>query len=542
MRFTDSRGGVTPGKGPLEIRREAPAEHMNPPKAAEDRSAPTAAEKKQLAAVLLATAAIRLLIAAFAPLYPDETYYWDWSRHLATGYYDHPPLIAWLIRVGTTVFGDTPIGVRFGSVAAGIIATVIVAATARRIAGHRAALLASVILAVMPLSAAGLVLAAPDAPLLACVAAVSYCVIRVLGHAVGSRESLLWWCLGGVALGLACLAKYTAVLVPAGLGIALLSRAEWRPRLREAGPYLAIVIASIVFLPAFLWNARHDWLSFTFQLQHGLADNGGSIGRSEAEFIGGQLGLVSPILLAMMLLAIAVAVAARSPARPSSLLATIALFVFVFFIYSATKRRPEANWPAVGYVPAILALVAHERSRRWDRWLYAGIATASSITLVVYVHTFLPIAPVSARSDITAKSAGWEGLASAVHETSQSLAAAATQPRFIAGNRYQEASELAFHLPGRPQTLSLNLVSRPNQYDQWPSFADRAKPGASLILVVDDGEGPPEVVALTPHFDTVRQDAGVTLTRRGDVVKYLRIWTLLGWRGTWPTPLLRSRP
>ena len=134
-------------------------------------------------------------------------------------------------------------------------------------------------------------------------------------------------------------------------------------------------------------------------------------------------------------------------------------------------------------------------------------------------------------------------MASAVHETSQSLAAAATQPRFIAGNRYQEASQLAFHLPGRPQTFSLNIESRPNQYDQWPSFADRATPGAALTLVVDDGDGPhPAVVALTPHFDTVQQGAGVTLARRGDVVKYLRIWTLVGWRGTWPTPPLRSLP
>src|SRR6185503_9251965 len=55
---------------------------------------------------------LRAVMAGLLPLSADEAYYWLWSRHLAAGYYDHPPMIAWLIGAGTLLFGDTPLGVR----------------------------------------------------------------------------------------------------------------------------------------------------------------------------------------------------------------------------------------------------------------------------------------------------------------------------------------------------------------------------------------------------------------------------------------------
>ena len=59
---------------------------------------------------------LRLVVAGMLPLSADEAYYWLWSRHLAAGYYDHPPAIAFLIRAGTALFGDTAFGVRLFAV------------------------------------------------------------------------------------------------------------------------------------------------------------------------------------------------------------------------------------------------------------------------------------------------------------------------------------------------------------------------------------------------------------------------------------------
>src|SRR5438034_11670797 len=65
---------------------------------------------------ILALVALRLVAAAFTPITFDEAYYWMWSKHLAGGYYDHPPMVAVVIRLGTLIAGDTEFGVRLVSI------------------------------------------------------------------------------------------------------------------------------------------------------------------------------------------------------------------------------------------------------------------------------------------------------------------------------------------------------------------------------------------------------------------------------------------
>ena len=62
--------------------------------------------------VVLGAAALRLALSYLAPLFPDETYYWEWSRRPAASYFDHPPGIAGLIALGTSLLGDTRAGIQ----------------------------------------------------------------------------------------------------------------------------------------------------------------------------------------------------------------------------------------------------------------------------------------------------------------------------------------------------------------------------------------------------------------------------------------------
>ena len=103
--------------------------------------------------VTVVAALVRLFFAAWLPLFPDETYYWDWSRHLAGGYFDHPPMIAMLIRAGTLVGGATPLAVRFFPVIAGAVASFAAVGIARRIGGDKAARSAAIVFALLPLAA-----------------------------------------------------------------------------------------------------------------------------------------------------------------------------------------------------------------------------------------------------------------------------------------------------------------------------------------------------------------------------------------------------
>src|SRR5579871_6120296 len=71
---------------------------------------------RNICVVVLALLVLRLLAAAWTPLTFDEAYYWIWSKHLAGGYYDHPPMVALVIRAGTLIAGDTEFGVRLVSI------------------------------------------------------------------------------------------------------------------------------------------------------------------------------------------------------------------------------------------------------------------------------------------------------------------------------------------------------------------------------------------------------------------------------------------
>lgn len=81
-----------------------------------------ATRARTLAIGLIAYAfALRLTYLGSVELLPEETYYWNYSRHLDIGYLDHPPMVAWLIRLGTALFGQSQFGVRAGALCLSLI-------------------------------------------------------------------------------------------------------------------------------------------------------------------------------------------------------------------------------------------------------------------------------------------------------------------------------------------------------------------------------------------------------------------------------------
>jgi len=489
--------------------------------------------------ILVVGAVIRLLFAGLIPLFPDEAYYWEWSRRLAGGYYDHPPGIPLLIRGGTALLGATSLGVRLLPVLAGFIAALATAGIAYRLGGHRAALAGAIIMTCMPLAAAGLVLATPDSPLLATTAIGVYALVRALQSPRGSRASFGWWVATGIALGLAFDSKYTSVLMPVGVTLAVLTRPSLRERLREPGPYVACLLATLIFLPVLRWNAAHDWVSFGFQLHHGLAPSARrdvfAPLKRLGDMIGGQAGLVSPILFVLLVVATARGFR-RTASDASYALAMIAAFTFLFFCYSATRQRVEPNWPAPAYIASIPLLAAVPFTAGIKRWLSAGVWLAGILSILIYLHAAFGILPIPPRKDPVARAAGWSGLANAV-------AAAAHRPAndssphvvWVAADRYQDAAELGLHLPGHPTVFSLNFGGRTNQYELWPRFADRAHPGDALIVALDESIGRHPIVAtLAPYFHDVTRDSLVDLTNRRGIVTQRRLWVLRGWTGSWP--------
>lgn len=491
------------------------------------------AERDQLGTALMVAflaAILRLGMAATIAPFPDETYYWDWSRHLAGGFFDHPPGIAVAIRAGTLLFGDSAFGIRVVPVLLGTAGVVAAILLARRVGGQSAGVRASVVLACLPLAGAGLVLATPDAPLLCFGAIALLAVERAVSPHTSHDSAVGWWALAGLACGAAMASKYTGVLLPASVVLALIIVKPLRRQFATPGPYLAVVLASLVMVPVLRWNAQHDWASFRFQLAHGLGPVRGTGIAREGELLGGQLGLVTPILFVMM--AIAVGRALRPAAAPAlRLLAIVAAATFLFFVYSAWRRPAEANWPAPAYIPAVALLAAHAGSVAWRKWLTAGCVLGALIVAATYGQATHALLPIPARKDPMARNAGFAELAARVTVLRDSLARGRAAP-ILAAQKYQDASELAYWIPGHPDVLSINTGYRPNQYDLWPGLRERAAPGSALLIVgPNDGADSalaanPGLSALAPRYRSVTLLDVVALGRAGSVRERKRIWLL----------------
>src|SRR6202790_5696054 len=177
---------------------------------------------------------LRLVAAAWTPLTFDEAYYWIWSKHLAGGYYDHPPMVAAVIRLGTIIAGDTELGVRLVSILLALPMSFAVFRTAAILfGGRRVAATATILLNVTLMAAVGTMIVTPDAPLLVAASFVLFFLAKVLDTRRGA-----WWLAVGAAVGAALLSKYTAMFFGPAILIWLAAVPKLRRWLISPWPYL----------------------------------------------------------------------------------------------------------------------------------------------------------------------------------------------------------------------------------------------------------------------------------------------------------------
>ncbi len=388
-------------------------------------------------AVLLLLTVLRLAVCGMAPLSPDESYYWVWSRALAPGYLDHPPMVALWIRAGTLLCGDGPLGVRLLAPVSAALGTLLLASAAADLGNreHRArrALMAAVLLNATLLLGVGSVTMTPDTPLLFFWTAALAALGRVLATGRG-----IWWLAVGAALGLALDSKYTVVLAGMGLAGWLLATAEGRRWLRTPWPWLAVLLALALFAPVLTWNRAHGWASFAKQGGRTGDWHPARAGRYLAELVGGQLGLATPLVFVLLVAGIVNAVHEGRRGMPGpALLAWVTLLPLAVFVQHAFGDRVQANWPGLLYPSAVAAAAAMTAPRWWRQAAMLGYALTAPMYLQAAAAPFL----LPRSMDVTLQRlAGWRALAAAVD---------AAGPGFVAADEYGLASELARGLPGR---------------------------------------------------------------------------------------------
>ena len=352
-----------------------------------------------VAALIAALTALRMTYASLIDLRTDEAYYWTWSKENVLCFLDHPPMIAWFIRFGTAIFGDTNLGVRFAGILAMLVTQLLLADMVRRVTHD---LRAVVIVLLLPEAALyyGLLMAkvSPDVALIPFATAMVWALVRLW-----ESNDARWWLAAGAFGGLALLSKFTAVmLIPALLAFMLVPDWRWR-WLRSPYPWAAALIAVALFTPVLIWNAGHDWASFRFQFVRATATHGWSL-RTVGDFIGLQFGLVGFISLPVVLSALALTAwrGYRRSDATAILLSTCVIVPFGYFFWRSLTLRVGDTWPMfmwpVGFAAAAINITMLQREGRPAAMIRSAVswsvaAIASGIAFVVVVFFYYVVTP-----------------------------------------------------------------------------------------------------------------------------------------------------
>jgi 4-amino-4-deoxy-L-arabinose transferase-like glycosyltransferase len=471
--------------------------------------------RRQILLLILLTTALRLLFGAALGLGVDESYTVSAGRVLSLGYFDHPPASWWLSWGAAHLFGtEAPIAVRLPFILLFALTTWLMARLTEEVAGPRAAFWAALTLNLSPVfgvTTGSWVL--PDGPLDCALTGAALCLVRAL-PARGSR-ALAWWSGAGVCAGLALFSKYSAALTIAGAFLFLAVNRDHRAWLRRPEPWLAALLAALIFSPVLIWNIQHHWASFAFQ----GARMTGLRFRPWDPFVtlGGELLFVLPwfgvpmIVLAWQRF--------RSDWREQLPACLAAPPILIFALISAwSSQRILFHWAAPGFLMLFPFLGAYVAAR-WDRrWMRASIFGTAALCLVgvtaigVQVRFDL-LRPLMPAKDPTAEGLDWTSLREDLG--ARGLLKAGT---IVGVPNWRDAGKIAHALGTDVTVVCLNADSR--QFG-FGSPRERWAGSDVLLLIVDH----PEIVlpTLSTMFTHVEPLLPSSIALRGRALKQVTV-------------------
>jgi hypothetical protein len=472
---------------------------------------------------VLALVLLRLVAAAYTPLSFDEAYYWMWSKHLATGYYDHPPMVALVIRLGTMIAGDTELGARLVSVLLALPMSFAVYRTAEILFGsQRVASTATILLNATMMASVGTLIITPDAPLLVASSFVLLYLAKVMETGRG-----VWWLAVGAAVGAALLSKYTALFFGPAILIWLITVPKLRRWLISPWPILGGVVSLAMFWPVIQWNADHQWVSFLKQFGRARIEsfNPGFI----SELIPTQIAFATPLVYILGVMGLYLLTWRRAGAYASRALINSTFWIITLYLaWHALHSRVEANWFGPVY-PGFAIAAAVAAHGQWNprpqrvvdfclRWAGPG-SVVMFVALVLQANTGLL---TGYRRDATVRSVGvgWRELAGEIEAVRVRVGATC-----VLAPDYGTTGWLAFYLPRG------NCVVQRTQRIRWVNMPEPDPAElAGKLLFVDEArdDGLPE---LTDNFARVEKVAEFTRKRGPLTIETYEVDLLEGAKG-----------
>ena len=478
-------------------------------------------------------------------LFFDEAQYWDWSEHLAWGYFSKPPLIAGLIWLSTHLFGDSVLGVKAVVMALYPITALSMVGLARALwpteGGVRTGMVAAALFATIPTVALMGLFASTDAPLILCWTLASWALWRAQ-----ATDQLRYWVAVGVVCGIGLLGKYTMAAFALTALWTLWGVPGPRRGILRAGPWVAIVMAALMLSPNLIWNAHNGFptLHHTAELTTSSNRGGGVV--PTLVFLAGQALMLGPVavLAGLWLLRRSAngGVAGTAPTKASyHFLWAMSLPLQAIAVVQAFHADAHVNWAAPSMVGFCL-LIASRLSRpelplaavRPRGWLIAALASNIVLTSAVLQARDIAGPTLPSRLDAMVRMRGWQevftALAPAIEQADTRGLPVLTESRLLithaAYNWRQHGVQTVIWNPQR----TVN-----NHYELTRSLPNQA--GADVVLVTESSN--PAGIAQRFASSTLLRSAKVAVGP--DRFIELHAFVLRGFKG-YDTPPNGAQP
>lgn len=454
----------------------------------------------RLVVLLVGLTALRFVVAAsFGPV-DDEAYYRLWSLHLAPGYLDHAPMVAWAIAAGRAIAGEGPLGVRLFAPLGTLVGSLLLWRTVALSQGRETADRATIWFNAAILVGAGALLVTPDGPSVFFWGATLW----ALAELAASRNPN-WWFAVGLAAGGGLLSKYTVLFLGPGIVLWVLVARDARRWIGEPRLWIGGAIAVAMFAPVVWWNAEHHWVSFAKQF--GRASVEGWRPERLGELIGVQILLIGPPMAAFLGPGMRRLWARRDAAAALPLATSTPLVAYLLF--HSLHGGVEGNWPAPLY-PAfawIAAVGAEGAAGRWARLRDAVAPFGLGVVALLWLHVTTPFLALPPRFDPTAQTRGWEAFARDLDALGAAQGAAV-----FGGRNYTLSSQLAFRMgPER--------IAPFDERERWIDLPvlDPRRVCGPILYVDREGRDPTEL--LGGHWRSVTPLGGLERRAGGRVLE-----------------------
>jgi hypothetical protein len=470
-------------------------------------------EDRLALAILIGFFVARLLFAFTIGLGVDESYTVAISRDLSLSYFDHPPLHLWIAHFVARALGENAL-VRVPFVALFFATGWIYYRLTSALFSPRAALIALFALNVTPFffASAGSWIV-PDGPLLFGLAMMALAATRLF-FPDSVDEASVWrlWLLIGVALGLAGLSKYSAVLTAAGLAAFVVLSPEQRRCLRHPAPYISTIVALAVVMPVLWWNARHGWASFEFQGGRGVP-HGGFRPAQFAAMVFGEIAFLSPWIFAPLVAGLANAFRLWQDQRRLFLLCLSLPPIALFTLTPLWGGRGQPHWTMPGWFFAFALMGAwinelgvSVRALRRYALLASALLAAIAGVAAVQASTGWPWAILTAGSRFTdpmLEAFEWCDLKNAP--------IFGQAPSFVISTKWSDAGKIALALGPKIPVFVLS-----NDPRGW-AFLDESERyvGQNGVIVTPAAEVASTLAVVRPLFAELGQPQLYALGRRG---------------------------